>query len=151
MSESRLYPGYTHTQIGWVIIVSLIVGAVVVGFLYHDTPLFPPWPIFATLGFILLLFGWLTVTVDDHHLRATFGLWVSMPAIKLADVETAEVVTNSILIGWGIRFLKGGIMYNVSGLQAVQMTTKEGYIYRIGTDDPQGLLRAVRMRLAARP
>lgn len=33
----------------------------------------------------------------------------------------------------------GGRLYNVSGLDAVELRLKSGEVRRIGTDDPQGL------------
>ncbi|MDH5510994.1 MAG: hypothetical protein OEZ32_11670 [Nitrospinota bacterium] len=147
MGKSRLYPRYSHTQTGWVIIGALLAGACVVGASTYDSTLFPPWPIFAILGVIFIFFSTLTVTVDDLRVQAAFGMGLKMPAIELANVATAEHVENSFFNGWGIRFLPGGILYNVSGYQAVQLTTREGYVYRLGTDDPEGLLRAIQMRL----
>ncbi|HEY7842950.1 MAG TPA: hypothetical protein VID30_04620 [Bradyrhizobium sp.] len=52
-----------------------------------------------------------------------------------------------ILIG---RLLAGALgmalLYNVSGLDAVELRLKSNEVRRIGTDDPQGLAEALRSR-----
>jgi len=55
-----------------------------------------------------------------------------------------RVVRNSWLQGFGIRMAPGFRLYNVSGLDAVDLQLKSGEIRRIGTDDPQGLLSALK-------
>jgi len=148
----HFYPVYTHTQPGWVIIAGIFLGVMAMMALNaYDFTILSLWPTLAILMAILALFATLTVTLDDSQALVVFGVGLKMPAIELANVAKAEIVKNSLTAGWGIRLLPGGIMYNVSGLQAVQLAMKDGYIYRIGTDDPQGLLRAIEMRLAGMP
>jgi hypothetical protein len=45
--------------------------------------------------------------------------------------------------GWGIRLTPRGWLFNVSGLDAVELTMTTGKHYRIGTYDPMGLARAI--------
>jgi len=45
----------------------------------------------------------------------------------------------SWLVGWGIRWTGSGWLFNVSGLDAVELSLKSGRRFRIGTDDPRGL------------
>jgi hypothetical protein len=48
------------------------------------------------------------------------------------------VVRNHWWNGFGIRVAAGFRLYNVSGLDAVELRLKSGEVRRIGTDDPQG-------------
>jgi hypothetical protein len=53
------------------------------------------------------------------------------------------------LNGFGIRVRPGRRLYNVSGLDAVELRLKTGDIRRIGTDDPRGLAAALTPSSAA--
>jgi len=46
--------------------------------------------------------------------------------------------------GFGIRMRPGFRLYNVSGLDAVELRLRSHDIRRIGTDDPQGLAGALK-------
>ena len=54
-----------------------------------------------------------------------------------------RAVRNKWIYGWGIRRLPGGWMYNVWGLDAIELDLVSGKRFRIGTDDPDGLLAAI--------
>jgi hypothetical protein len=64
--------------------------------------------------------------------------------LPLGDIETAMVVRNRWWYGWGIRTGPGFRLYNVSGLDAVELRLKSGDARRIGTDDPLGLAAALK-------
>jgi hypothetical protein len=48
-------------------------------------------------------------------------------------------VRNHWWNGFGIRMRPGFRLYNVSGLDAVELRLKSGGVRRIGTNDPDGL------------
>jgi hypothetical protein len=54
-------------------------------------------------------------------------------------------VKNKWYFGWGVRrwFWPKMWIYNVSGFDAVEIVLKNGNIYRIGTDEPEKLERAI--------
>jgi hypothetical protein len=57
-------------------------------------------------------------------------------------------VRNRWWWGWGIRRIgRGQWLFNVSGLDAVELSMKNGKTYRIGTDEPQRLCEVVQSRL----
>jgi hypothetical protein len=95
------------------------------------------------LCFTAWLFGSLTVEVDEEEVRHWFGPGFWKKSYQLLDIETAKVVRNSWFWGWGIRLTPNGWLYNVSGLDAVQLQLRSGRTLRIGTDDPQGLVEAI--------
>ncbi len=92
---------------------------------------------------VLWLFGSLTVEVSGEELRHYFGPGFWKKTYLLQDIETSKQVRNSWIYGWGIRLTPFGWLYNVSGLDAVQIQLRSGKTFRIGTDDPKGLLKAV--------
>ena len=60
------------------------------------------------------------------------------------DILTARAVRNSPAHGWGIRYIHRGRLWNVWGLDAVELQLRNGTRFRIGTDEPQALLNALR-------
>jgi len=46
--------------------------------------------------------------------------------------------------GWGIHLTPYGWLYNVSELDAVAITLRNGRKFALGTDDPDGLATAIR-------
>ncbi|GAG15107.1 unnamed protein product, partial [marine sediment metagenome] len=95
------------------------------------------------LPLLALLFGWLTVEIDGSRLRWFFGIGLIRKSRELVEIESVEVVRNSWIWGWGIRLTPHGWLYNVSGFDAVEIQLTGGKKFRIGTDDPQGLQRAI--------
>jgi hypothetical protein len=137
---------YQHTQRGTLMIVALVVGAVVLASIASMAP--PParWiALTLTCGMAILagLFSSLTVEVEDHELRWYFGPGAWSYRLAPAEIESVRVVRNSWLNGFGIRMRPGFRLYNVSGLDAVELKLKSGEIRRIGTDDPSGLAAAL--------
>ncbi len=102
--------------------------------------------LFSMCGILCLLtwlFGSLTVEIDDEEVRHWFGPGFWKKSYPLFEIESASIVRNSWIYGWGIRFTPHGWLYNVSGLDAVQIQLRSGRKFRIGTDDPQGLIEAI--------
>ena len=137
---------YRHTQIGWAILLPVLgvlggLGATVPT--ASGTPAVLPW-VAATLIAFGLLFATLTVTVADGSLTCRFGIGIIRRTIRLKDVRTAEAVRNRWYYGWGIRLVPQGWLWNVSGLDVVELTFTDGKRFRIGTDEPERLLAAIR-------
>ena len=64
--------------------------------------------------------------------------------IMLSDISEAKAVQNSYRHGIGIRITHDGWVYTVSGFSAIQLTLNDGTLYRVGTNDQQGLLDALK-------
>jgi hypothetical protein len=140
---------YQHTQRGILMIAALLVAAVVAASVASIEPSPTRWLGLAlTVGFAILagLFSSLTVVVDDDELRWYFGPGAWSYRLSPAEIESVRVVRNSWLNGFGIRMRPGFRLYNVSGLDAVELKLKTGEIRRIGTDDPSGLAAALQHR-----
>jgi hypothetical protein len=94
----------------------------------------------AIMGFV---FSSLTVEVDDFELRWWFAPKLYQHRIQRADIVSARPVSSRAWRGWGIRMIKGGWGYTVSGLSAVEVHLKNGRRVLIGTDRPEELARAL--------
>lgn len=136
---------YTHTQVGYAIIFSLLTGMLLIAFLTSLYSLHPvPFIVFGILGICLILFSTLTVSIREDILNLRFGPGLIRKKFLLREIESCRTVKNSWTYGWGIHLTPHGWLYNVSGLSAVEIRMKNGKGYRIGTDEPEKLERAIR-------
>lgn len=135
---------YRHTQFGTVIVLSTFAIGVLVTLGLSASQLVLPAVVSAVLlALILLLFGWLTVSVGDDTLDVRFGIGLIRKRIDLSNVRAFRIVRNPWYWGWGIRLYPGGWLYNVSGLAAVELVLGDGKELRVGTDEPEELERAL--------
>ena len=106
------------------------------------------WLPFAPLALVVVvivgLFSSLTVEVTADELTWFFGPGVWRKTIARAEIVGAAVVTNKWWWGWGVHLTPRGWLYNVEGLQAVEVELKDGKTLRIGSDEPEKLARALR-------
>jgi len=138
---------YQHTQLGTLMLVTLVSGAIFFAAMAYTLPSPGRWAVLAgALGLVVLawLFSSLTVSVSENELQWRFGPGLLSYRMALADIAGVRVVRNSVLNGFGIRMRPGFRLYNVSGLEAVELRLKNGDIRRIGTDDSRGLAAALR-------
>ena len=105
------------------------------------------WLVVAITGF---LFAWLaatfsvlTVIVEGDQLRLYFGRGWPRKSIDLRGVVSSSAVRNRWWYGLGIRWIPGGTLWNVWGLDAVELRLSSGRVFRIGTDDVEGLMAAI--------
>jgi hypothetical protein len=143
--EGTMAIHYQHTQRGTLMIVVLLLCALgAAAAAYANTGSRAGAGVVA-FGIAILagLFSSLTVIVSDDELRWYFGPGAWTYRLALGDIEAAHVVHNSWLSGFGIRMRPGFRLYNVSGLDAVELKLKSGEIRRIGTDDAPGLAAAL--------
>ncbi len=141
---------YRHTQTGWAIIITAIgVAAILLPVVAAlDAGPLPLGIVAATL-LLMGLFATLAVVVDDTHLRFRFTFGLIRKRIALADIRHYKTVRNPWYYGWGIHLYPGGVLYNVSGLQAVEILLKGGKRLRIGTDEPDAVCRAIEAVIGA--
>ena len=136
---------YQHTQIGYVLISVLAVSMIMI--MYLSILYGFSWVsllVLVALAICLALFHSLTITVDGEMLEMKFGVGFIRKKFLLRDVLAAKAVKNPWYYGWGIRLTPHGWLYNVSVLHAVEIELKNGKKYRIGTDVPENLEKAIR-------
>ncbi|HXY40091.1 MAG TPA: hypothetical protein VEQ10_10485, partial [Vicinamibacteria bacterium] len=146
-------PHYRHTQVGWVM-VGGIAAAAVAGLVLAPIAR-APMPVALVLplvALILVLFAALTVEVDGDEIRLGFTAGLVHKRIPVAEVARFRRVKNAWWYGFGIRYIPGGgRLWNVSGLDAVELILKDGGRFRIGTDQPVALGLAVEHAVGRRP
>ena len=89
------------------------------------------------------LFDSLTVRVSHDLVEISFGIGIIRKQFDVGNIRRASVVKNKWYYGWGIRLTPHGWLYNVSGLDAVEILMDNGKQYRIGTDQPNELENAI--------
>lgn len=99
--------------------------------------------------FILASFATLTASIDENYLRIKFGYGIFARKFALNQIASVQAVKNHWYYGWGIRLWLWPKMwiYNVSGFDAVEITMKNGKVYRIGTDVPEELETAIKQSI----
>ena len=95
------------------------------------------------LALCLALFPTLTAVVQSDRLQCFFGLGVIRREIPVSEILAVSVVRNPWTYGWGLRLIPGGWLWNVSGLDAVELRLQSGKRFRIGTDEPLALHAAI--------
>lgn len=85
----------------------------------------------------ILNFYQLKITISSSHIAFKPGIGLISKKYKLSDISSFQPVKNSILNGIGIRKLPNGWLYNVSGLDAIELQFKnKTSVVRIGTNKP---------------
>jgi hypothetical protein len=137
-------PHYVHRQSpAWfpVLIAGLLgIGAVVwltVG--WHGSL----WGVFGGAAVFGARFWGLTVEVTAEAVTLAFGAGLIRRTIPRARIKAVRQVRNAWYWGFGIRVTPHGWMWNIAGLDAVEIEYADGARFRIGTDDPAGLLAAL--------
>jgi hypothetical protein len=64
--------------------------------------------------------------------------------VRFERIRGFAIVRNPWYYGWGIHFIPGGMLYNASGLSAIELQLTNGRYVRIGTGEPQALADALR-------
>ncbi len=105
--------------------------------------------ILATLFFlIVLVFGSLKIRVEETSVQLSFGIGLIRRSIPMDRIVSADPVRNRWWYGFGIRLTPRGWLWNIQGLDAVELTYTNGEHFRIGTADPEGLAGAIRRGLS---
>lgn len=101
-----------------------------------------------------LLFHGLKVEVDDAAVRLAFGVGLIRRTFPIDQILSSRPVKVAWWHGWGVRLVRSqgrwGWLWNVSGWDAVELNLADGRFFWIGTDDPQGLQQAIKVRLTTR-
>jgi hypothetical protein len=135
---------YRHTQPGFaILVVCLAIGALGAAMLWR-TGQTSTIVMLIVLIAVAVVFHSLAVEVDDSELRWHFGPGFWTYRLARDEIRNVAVVRNRWWNGFGIRTAPGFRLYNVSGLDAVELQLKSGDIRRIGTDDPKGLAVALK-------
>ena len=142
---------YEHTQVGYFIIVAIVVAMVAVGIILATTGTnLIAIAVLAILAVALVLFPSLTVVISEEELLVQFGPGVVRKRFKLNEIQSCQAVRKPWYYGWGIRLTPDGILFRVSGFHAIHIKLVTGREYLIGTDAPQELEEAIRQAISYR-
>jgi hypothetical protein len=143
---------YQHTQRGVsALLLCLIAAAFSTAVIWQSrAPWLPAAVVLIVLLVVATVFSSLTVEVKESEIRWFFGPGFWSYRLALDEIESVAVARNQWWHGFGIRVAPGFRLYNVSGLNAVELRLKSNQVRRIGTDDPQGLASALKS-LISRP
>ena len=140
---------YRHTQPGILILLTSVLAALAGAAVAWRVGQWPPAiAVIVLMIAVAFLFSSLTVEVGQGELRWYFGPGLWTYRLPLAEIREVGIVRNHWWNGWGIRTAPGFRLYNVSGLDAVELRVGSSDVRRIGTDDPQGLAEALKAQRA---
>src|SRR5207247_6281091 len=77
------------------------------------------------------LFCKLRIEIDDQTLLASFGIGLIKKKVPLAQIIAYAPIQIRWWYGWGIHLTPSGWLYNVSGLDAVAITSRRGLKIRL--------------------
>ena len=141
---------YQHTQIGYLMLAVLATVALfyfwIYGVIANEAGRAPAAAVMFFVVFILASFSSLKITINEQYLKIKFGYGIFRKNFPLNEITSVKSVKNHWYYGWGIRLWLWPRMwiFNVSGFDAVEITMKNGKIYRIGTDVPAELEAAIK-------
>ena len=141
---------YTEKQIGWIVIVPIL-GILVLLFMSYinqwgNNPISYSGLLIISLIFIisLLLFFQMKTSVNSQKIQISYGIGLIKKTIRINEIENIIIVRNKWYYGIGIRMLKNGWLYNIQGLNAIELKMKNSKsIIRIGTADGKKLKKEI--------
>ena len=142
---------YEHTQTGYVMVWVLFVAAYAVAsgrFFEASSARQISLVISILLLITIVAFYKLTITIDDEALCASFGIGLIRKKLPVSEIAGCELIRIRWWYGWGIYLTPAGWLYNVAGWDAVAITLRDGRKFAFGTDDPDGLVAAIRAAIS---
>lgn len=140
---------YRHKQVGAFCLLGAGAGILLILVLVTQMGAHPM--LLIVLGLIVLvgvMLSSLTVVVTPSSLVFWFGPGVLRKTVPLSEIASVEAVRNPWYYGIGLRATPRGMLYNVSGLSAVEVTRRDGGRFRVGTDEPERLCASLNKAMA---
>jgi hypothetical protein len=145
---------YKEFQVGWLLFVVVVPIHILIIYLYvnslGDKPI-------TNIGFVIinsvflvtyLLFYGMKTTVNSECIIISFGVGLINKKIQIEKIESVKAVKNPWYYGLGIRFIPAGMLYNIHGVDAVELKFENKRdIIRIGTNNPTLLRQEIIARL----
>lgn len=143
-----MQPIYEHTQRGSILLgifIVTILGLLILAVAQSGEAgaLLLLAAVIAFLVAVMVTFSSLTVKVNSQQVQLVFGPGLVRCSFPVEQISGVRVVRNGIWMGLGIHFIRKGMIYNVSGLEGVEITLRNSRLARIGSDEPAALAQAV--------
>jgi hypothetical protein len=135
---------YEKVQTGWFLIslFSVIIFSLTICYLMKIGDDTLPLEIFLTLNIsfiiILLTFYSLKIRIDDTGIHIIYGFGLIHITIKPEKINLVRVVKTSWSSGLGIRITEKGMLYNIQGLSAIEISYEskgKSKTVQIGSND----------------
>ncbi|MEQ7799955.1 hypothetical protein ABDJ41_09075 [Pedobacter sp. ASV1-7] len=123
---------YEKVQIGWgmILIFSIVVICLTISYLMKigDNPLPTKVfvPIIASFILFILIFYRLKIRVDDEGIHIIYGIGLIHIKINPLEIIQIKIIKTSLSQGLGIRITEKGMLYNIQGRDAIEMTYFNG-------------------------
>lgn len=152
-STKNIYYQATHTApkgtLAFVLVGGIVMLSIIQQMKYQTDQL---WLMeLLSLTIIVVILAWilvflrLRVIVTDSTIIAHFGTSKPRREYRFEDIKEVAATINPWWYGVGIRLMpSGGWLYNVAGNKSVELRFHKGHPFRIGTDQPENLLTALR-------
>lgn len=134
----------TYTQFGKlsviILVPMLILSLVLLLFIGYDDLILVGILILLAITSLLciLIFYKLTISIDSDNLSFKLGVGLVSKKYLIADIKSCKPVKNNPFYGIGIRLIPEGWLYNVTGLEAIELSFKNrNSKIRIGTNQPE--------------
>ncbi len=145
---------YKEEQFGWAMNVWILILPFLMLLFYLLEIGDKPMPLFVLIVsvvfflIIFLLFFKLTVAVNDSNIVISFGVGIIRKKVSLGDIKEVKRVKTNWYNGWGIRKIKNGMLYNIQGFNAIELSFKnKKSILRIGISSSSDLDKEIRNRI----
>ena len=92
---------------------------------------------------IIVLFCGMRTRVNASGINIKFGIGLLEKTIPMTEVKSISLVENKWYYGLGIRKIPGGMLYNIHGLNAVELNLGASKNIRIGSQNPQVLVHYI--------
>ncbi len=159
-TESSGARHYSHTQVGWWLLITLGVVALAILVMFSGVAFggssftqtgarVVGVAVFVVLAVTCVLLTTLTVEVTSDRVAWRFGPGVIRFSLPLAEITSVAATRTPLWAGFGIHWIFTGWVYNVSGRDSVVLTKRDGSKAWIGTDEPEALAAAIERARAA--
>jgi len=150
---SASIPSFTsHRVSGWLIALMASVAALVVFQARVANATADGWAVVSTLPIsvlLLLVFARFEVSLHSDELRWQFG-WLGVPRwrLPLSEIQSVELQPPATWTeGYGIRFTRHGMLYNLGPDPCLRITRKNGKSLRVACPDAAKLAALLALRL----
>lgn len=139
---------YQHTQPAWTIrflaLTVLTIQQLILEFVEPNPEADSAFPFVIGGMSVLLFILWsMTIQVTETHIRHWFGIGFWKKEIPLSTIQHIKLSKSAWYNGYGIRFVGNGWLYNVSGLDRIELHLQNNKVVYLGTDDPNGLVQHI--------
>jgi hypothetical protein len=134
---------YTRTQFAspliWVSLLAVVLICIMT--VLFEEPVWALYLVAALLVAVFAVFHKMTVSIDAEYLRVSYGPGLIRFRFPLGSIRSCKQVRNSWWYGLGIRWTPHGWLYNIAGLDAVELELEDGRTVRVGSPEPEVLCR----------